>query len=348
MVTNREQPRVGARTSLPNRNAYCFNRYSRCPPSITTNSGRCSGHKDPIWIRPRAPRRQPRPVAGPAAERLRQRSASFNHYMATGALPQHPGQVNATRRGLPFPVDLRRTDQRGSVLGVTDMVGRVRLTSPTTSSTAAPQEHDFACAYEVAIAPDDNRSSEQWARAVWKGRQHRSGGSCSLDGALFSDFGWVRDIHQTTYSDGGSSTAAPTKPSVSSTPGSSLRTTCSAGSIEPSYGQPSSPTSGRWLGSFGPGVTASPPPRPNRAPTSSQPLTVISSGMMPERSATTRHILAGEDRLAIDNDAVLVGAYLCPASRTDGSAAPRGSRGPTRSRSACTVPWPRPDDFSRG
>jgi hypothetical protein len=32
-----------------------------------------------------------------------------------------------------------------------------------------PQEHDFACAYEVSIAPDDSRSSEQWARAVWEG-----------------------------------------------------------------------------------------------------------------------------------------------------------------------------------
>jgi hypothetical protein len=31
-----------------------------------------------------------------------------------------------------------------------------------------PQEHDFACAYAVVIAPDDNRSSEQWARAVWE------------------------------------------------------------------------------------------------------------------------------------------------------------------------------------
>jgi hypothetical protein len=53
-------------------------------------------------------------------------------------------------------------------LSVTDVVGRVRLASPTTGSTAAPQEHDFACAYAVAIASDDNRSSEQWARAVWE------------------------------------------------------------------------------------------------------------------------------------------------------------------------------------
>lgn len=49
------------------------------------------------------------------------------------------------------------------------MVGRVRVASPTTGSVAASQEHDFACAYVVAIAADDNRSSEQWARAVWEG-----------------------------------------------------------------------------------------------------------------------------------------------------------------------------------
>lgn len=45
----------------------------------------------------------------------------------------------------------------------------MRVTSPTTGSSAAPQKHDFACAYEVAIAPHDNRSSEQWARAAWEG-----------------------------------------------------------------------------------------------------------------------------------------------------------------------------------
>ncbi len=45
----------------------------------------------------------------------------------------------------------------------------MRRTSPKAGSTAAPREHDFACAYEIAIARDDNRSSEQWARAVWEG-----------------------------------------------------------------------------------------------------------------------------------------------------------------------------------
>jgi hypothetical protein len=48
------------------------------------------------------------------------------------------------------------------------MNGRVFPTSPRTGSTA-PREHDFACAYEVAIAPGDNRTSEQWARAIWEG-----------------------------------------------------------------------------------------------------------------------------------------------------------------------------------
>jgi hypothetical protein len=52
---------------------------------------------------------------------------------------------------------------------VRDIASRVRPTSPTAGSAAAPLEHDFACAYEVAVAPDDNRSSEQWARAVWEG-----------------------------------------------------------------------------------------------------------------------------------------------------------------------------------
>lgn len=30
-------------------------------------------------------------------------------------------------------------------------------------------EDDFACAYDVAIAPGDHRSSEQWARDLWEG-----------------------------------------------------------------------------------------------------------------------------------------------------------------------------------
>jgi hypothetical protein len=78
---------------------------------------------------------------------------------AAGALREEP----------TFPVDLRHVGQRGSVLDVTDVVGRVCPTSPTTGCTGTPREHDFACAYQVATAADDNRSSEQWARVVWEG-----------------------------------------------------------------------------------------------------------------------------------------------------------------------------------
>lgn len=45
----------------------------------------------------------------------------------------------------------------------------MRPTAPTTGSAAAPQEHDFACAYELVVAPEDRRSPEQWARAAWEG-----------------------------------------------------------------------------------------------------------------------------------------------------------------------------------
>jgi hypothetical protein len=58
--------------------------------------------------------------------------------------------------------------QRGSVLDVTDVAGRVYVTSPATGYAGTPPEHDFACAYRVVIAPGDNRSPEQWARAVWE------------------------------------------------------------------------------------------------------------------------------------------------------------------------------------
>jgi hypothetical protein len=57
----------------------------------------------------------------------------------------------------------------GIVLDAAKGVGRVSPASPTTGSPVALQEYDFACAYQVAVAPDDNRSSEQWARALWEG-----------------------------------------------------------------------------------------------------------------------------------------------------------------------------------
>lgn len=59
--------------------------------------------------------------------------------------------------------------ERTTVFAMTAGAGRVHRTSPTTGSSAVPQEHDFACAYEVAVSADDDRSSEQWARAVWEG-----------------------------------------------------------------------------------------------------------------------------------------------------------------------------------
>jgi Protein of unknown function (DUF2867) len=46
---------------------------------------------------------------------------------------------------------------------------RVRATSPTSHSAIEPAEHDFACAYEIAIAAGDKRSSEEWARDIWEG-----------------------------------------------------------------------------------------------------------------------------------------------------------------------------------
>lgn len=45
----------------------------------------------------------------------------------------------------------------------------MRATSPTTTCTAAASNPDFACGYEIVVAPEDNRSSEQWARAAWEG-----------------------------------------------------------------------------------------------------------------------------------------------------------------------------------
>jgi hypothetical protein len=40
--------------------------------------------------------------------------------------------------------------------------------APPTSLAAAAQA-DFVCAFEVAVAPGDARTSEQWARAAWEG-----------------------------------------------------------------------------------------------------------------------------------------------------------------------------------
>ena len=55
------------------------------------------------------------------------------------------------------------------MLGVSNGAARVQRTSPSTGSSVARPEHDFACAYEVVVATDDHRSSEQWARVAWEG-----------------------------------------------------------------------------------------------------------------------------------------------------------------------------------
>ena len=68
--------------------------------------------------------------------------------------------VSATCIAAPVP---------GTVVDVRPAATRVRQTSPTTDFAAAKRDPDFACAYEVAVAPNDHRSSEQWARAAWEG-----------------------------------------------------------------------------------------------------------------------------------------------------------------------------------
>lgn len=55
------------------------------------------------------------------------------------------------------------------MLDMAKAAGRVYPTSPATDSAAGAREHDFACAYGIPIAPGDDRSSEQWARAAWEG-----------------------------------------------------------------------------------------------------------------------------------------------------------------------------------
>jgi uncharacterized protein DUF2867 len=57
--------------------------------------------------------------------------------------------------------------ERGKVLEVRESAGRVRSTS-IPRSDAASQPNDFTCAYAVDIPIDDERSSEQWARAAWE------------------------------------------------------------------------------------------------------------------------------------------------------------------------------------
>lgn len=46
---------------------------------------------------------------------------------------------------------------------------RVRRTAVTNDFAASGRAADFVCAYEVDIAPGDERSAEQWARDAWEG-----------------------------------------------------------------------------------------------------------------------------------------------------------------------------------
>lgn len=46
---------------------------------------------------------------------------------------------------------------------------RVRATSPPPGSAIDAAGHDFVCAYEIPVPAGDERSSEEWARAVWEG-----------------------------------------------------------------------------------------------------------------------------------------------------------------------------------
>jgi hypothetical protein len=63
---------------------------------------------------------------------------------------------------------VQRGDGTGHCVEVREAASRVRRASPTTDFLAAAHDPDFACAYEMAVAPDDDRSSEQWARAAWE------------------------------------------------------------------------------------------------------------------------------------------------------------------------------------
>jgi hypothetical protein len=52
---------------------------------------------------------------------------------------------------------------------MTEASRRVRRSAVTNDGAAPDRAADFACAYEVDIAPGDERSAEQWAREAWEG-----------------------------------------------------------------------------------------------------------------------------------------------------------------------------------
>ena len=77
-------------------------------------------------------------------------------------------RAGSVGRALAVSKVRRERGTRQSV-DVDAVVSRVRPASPTTGCDAATHDPDFACAYEIAVASDDHRSSEQWARAAWEG-----------------------------------------------------------------------------------------------------------------------------------------------------------------------------------
>src|SRR4051812_47227226 len=64
---------------------------------------------------------------------------------------------------------MHRRNRTGHDVDVRRAMSRARPTSPTTGSARVALDPDFACAYEIGVAPGDHRSSEQWGRAAWEG-----------------------------------------------------------------------------------------------------------------------------------------------------------------------------------
>jgi hypothetical protein len=52
---------------------------------------------------------------------------------------------------------------------MTEATGRVRPTAVSNDGSVSGRPADFGCAYEVDVAPGDERSAEQWAREAWEG-----------------------------------------------------------------------------------------------------------------------------------------------------------------------------------
>jgi hypothetical protein len=77
-------------------------------------------------------------------------------------VPFLPGLIS-----VPFAV--RLYSQGDQSVAMTELARRVRPTPPATGDDVPSRGPDFACGYEIDVAPDDARSPEQWARAAWEG-----------------------------------------------------------------------------------------------------------------------------------------------------------------------------------